>query len=91
MNEYEERLQAKKEYYQNKAISAKIESKNIMEKATKMADVIPLGQPVHGQQDRNYRNRIGGLYDKATTLMGKAEYYEQKAKSVGTGGISWRN
>jgi hypothetical protein len=38
--------------------------------------------------DRAFRDRIDGKHRKAIELDNKAEYYRQKAESVGSGGIS---
>jgi hypothetical protein len=58
-----------------------------------MAEVIPFGQPIlvghHSEgRDRRYRAKIERNNRKAYELGKKAEYYAQKAASVGTGGIS---
>ena len=58
-----------------------------------MADVIPFGQPIlvghHSEgRDRRYRERIHNTFGKAFATMDKADHYERKAASVGTGGIS---
>lgn len=55
--------------------------------------LIPFGQPIlighHSEnRDRNYRKRIHHTYGKAYELGNKADYYAQKAATVGTGGIS---
>lgn len=58
-----------------------------------MAEVIPFGQPIlvghHSEgRDRRYRGRIHDKFGKSFALQDKAKHYEQKAASVGTGGIS---
>lgn len=58
-----------------------------------MAETIPFGQPIlvghHSEgRDRRYRERIHNTFGKAFATMDKADHYEQKAASVGTGGIS---
>ena len=93
MNEYEEKQEARRQYYLDKAEQARNESDSRWERARKMGDAIPLGQPIlvghHSEKsDRAYRKRMNGHYDKAMELSRKAEYYEQKAESVGRGGIS---
>jgi flagellar motility protein MotE (MotC chaperone) len=40
------------------------------------------------RRDRNFRNRIHNTYGKSFALSDKASYYEGKAASVGSGGIS---
>lgn len=93
MNSYEEKVQAKKERY------AELARKNA-QKATAQSEAgwdalkqIPFGQPIlighHSERsDRAYRNRATGMIDRSIETSLKADYYEQKAKSVGTGGIS---
>ena len=93
MNEYEEKQEARRQYYLDKAEQARSESDSRWKRAREMGKAIPLGQPIlvghHSEKsDRAYRNRMNGHYDKAMELSRKAEYYEQKADSVGKGGIS---
>ena len=61
--------------------------------AHKMASAIPFGQPIlvghHSEsRDRNYRSRIDSHFEKSFKASNTADYYAQKASSVGTGGIS---
>lgn len=93
MNTYEERQEARRERYLEKAEQARAEASKRWERARKMGEAIPFGQPIlvghHSEKsDRAYRSRMRGHYDKAHELSEKAEYYEQKAESVGLGGIS---
>lgn len=93
MNAYEEKQEAKRQYYLDKAAQAREESKNRWDRAREMGKAIPFGQPIlvghHSEKgDRAYRNRMNGHYEKAMELNGKAEYYERKAEGVGRGGIS---
>lgn len=93
MNSYEEKMEAKREYYENKAEKLRGEAKNLHARAHAMAAVIPFGQPIlvghHSEKrDRRYRAHIHDTFGKAFTTMDKADYYEQKAACVGTGGIS---
>jgi hypothetical protein len=58
-----------------------------------MAECIPFGQPIlvghHSEgRDRNYRNKIRNTFEKAHDEYEKSQYYEDKAASVGKGGIS---
>lgn len=92
-NGYEARQEAKRERYQALADGATKKSAAAAQQASDMASVIPFGQPVlighHSEKgDRAYRARIGGLMNKSITEEKKADYYEQKAAKVGTGGIS---
>lgn len=93
MNSYEEKLEAKRERYEEKAEQLRAEAKRLHQQAHEMAEVIPFGQPIlvgHYSEgrDRRYRERIHNTFGKAFATMDKADHYEQKAASVGTGGIS---
>lgn len=93
LNSYEERQQAKRERYQALAGNAAAKSAAAAKQASDMARHIPFGQPIlvghHSEKrDRAYRARIGGTMDKSLDEANKADYYEQKAAKVGTGGIS---
>lgn len=93
MNSYEEKIEARRERYLAKAEAARQESHERYQRARKMGEAIPFGQPIlighHSEKsDRAYRKRMWGHYDKAHELSEKAAYYEDKAESVGRGGIS---
>jgi hypothetical protein len=93
MNSYEEKQEARRERYLARAEQARTEGRTLTERAHDMASVIPFGQPIlvghHSEKrDRAYRERIQNTFRKGFETMGKAEYYENKADSVGTGGIS---
>ncbi len=93
MNDYEAKLEAKRERYAKKAEQLRAEAGRLHDQAHDMASVIPVGQPIlvgHYSEgrDRRYRERIHNTFGKAFATMDKADYYEQKAASVGTGGIS---
>jgi hypothetical protein len=93
MNAYEQKLVARKVKLEDRAAKARSESETTYQRARGMAAVIPFGQPIlighHSEKrDRNFRNRIHDTYGKAFALQDKAAYYESKAASVGTGGIS---
>lgn len=93
MNTYEQKIEAKRERYKRQAVKNRLESDARYNTAHKMSDAIPFGQPIlvghHSEKaDRNYRKRMVGNLDKAFEADKKARYYEEKAGSVGTGGIS---
>lgn len=93
LNAYEEKQEARRERLEALADKARSESANAYESARKMAEVIPLGQPIlvgHYSEgrDRRYRGRIHDKFGKAFQLAEKADHYEQKAAAVGSGGIS---
>ena len=93
MNSYEERQQERKERYLQLAEQAERESSAVWSEADKMAEAIPMGQPIlvghHSERaDRAFRGRIDAKQHKAFDLSSKAAYYRDKAESVGTVGIS---
>lgn len=93
LNAYELKLAQRKTNYEYRAMSAKSEGDAALSKARRMASVIVFGQPIlvghHSEKrDRNYRNKIHNTFGKGFGLHDKAAYYENKAESVGTGGIS---
>lgn len=93
MNKYEEKLAARKQRLLDSAERANEASNQRYEIAKNMADGIPFGQPIllghHSEKrDRNYRARITSNMNKSVELQRKANYYEQRAASVGKGGIS---
>ena len=93
MNTYEERQEARRERYLERAEKARAESSEGWRRVREMSDAIPFGQPIHvghhsEKGDRAYRARIEKTSEKAFRLNEKADYYEQKAARVGTGGIS---
>lgn len=93
MNSYEEKQEARKQRFLELADKARQESENRCNQAGAMAAVIPFGQPIlvghHSEKrDRNYRAKIDRTFRKSFEAMEKAKHYEEKAASVGMGGIS---
>ena len=93
MNEYEQKQAARKAYYENKAAAAAGNSDSAFDRARAMGSVIPPGQPIlvghHSESgDRSYRGSIERTFQKGVDQQEKSEYYEHKAASVGSGGIS---
>lgn len=93
MNAYEQKQAARKARFEQRAQAASSESQRTYDRAKGMAEAIPFGQPIlighHSEKrDRNHRDRIHATYGKAFDLQDKAKHYEQKAASVGTGGVS---
>ncbi|MFH6840994.1 DUF3560 domain-containing protein [Providencia sp. 2024EL-00732] len=93
LNWYEEKQARRKERYLELAGNAAIQSGVSYSRAVKMADAIPFGQPIllghHSERrDRNYRSKITKNFEKSFEQSSKAEYYENKAASVGKAGIS---
>ena len=93
MNIYEQKQEKRRERYLTKAASARKESHRRFQTAHSMAQAIPFGQPIlvghHSEKrDRAYRKRIDQNFQKSFDANEKARYYEDKATSVGMGGIS---
>jgi hypothetical protein len=93
MNSYEKEQEARKQRFLDLADKARQESEDRYNQAGAMAAVIPFGQPIlvghHSEKrDRNYRAKIDRTFGKAFEAMNKAKHYEDKAASVGMGGIS---
>jgi hypothetical protein len=93
MNHYEEKQAARKARLEELAIKAEEQADSLNNRAKEMASVIPFGQPIiighHSEgTDRRYRARIHNMFHKAYALREKAETYQDKALSVGNGGIS---
>lgn len=93
LNWYEEKQARRKDRYLELAGNAAIQSSVNYSRAVKMADAIPFGQPIllghHSERrDRNYRAKITKNFEKSFEQSSKAEYYENKAASVGKAGIS---
>lgn len=93
MNSYEQRQEARRERYEQRAMSLHAEAESASQRADRMASVIPFGQPIHighysERSDRRYRERIHGTMRKALDLDAQAREAEQRAMAVGTGGIS---
>lgn len=93
MNHYEQKIQEKKERYQALSVSNREKATALYEAGSKALELIPFGQPIlvghHSERaDRAYRGRAVRKLDKSFETSKKADYYEQRAESVGTGGIS---
>lgn len=63
MNSYEERQEARRERYLERAEKARAESSEGWQRVREMSDAIPFGQPIHvghhsEKGDRAYRARI---------------------------------
>jgi hypothetical protein len=92
-NPYEQKQAARKERLEDLAERLKAESDSAYQTARRMASIIPMGQPIlvghHSEgRDRRYRARIWKKQDQACELAAKAKHFQEKAASVGTGGIS---
>lgn len=87
-NSYDEHLQNRKEKYLSKSNKLKENSNKAFEVFDKKMKAIPMGQPIHGVKDKNYREKAWDKLGKSVELSHKADYYKNKANSVGTAGIS---
>ena len=93
MNAYEEKLEARRAYYERKAEEADAAGTAMWQAAHKMGEAIPFGQPIlvchHSERGaRAYRERMTKKVDNAVRRHNKADYYREKAEGVGKGGIS---
>ncbi|MDX9668611.1 DUF3560 domain-containing protein [Pseudomonas sp. P5_152] len=93
MNDYERKQADRRDRYEDRAVKAATQSDALYSAARKRGEAIPFGQPIlighHSERrDRNFRAGINRMHEKSFELSDKAKYYEQKAASVGTGGIS---
>lgn len=93
LNRYEERQQNRLDRYEALADKAASKSTAFATRSNQMAECIPFGQPIlvghHSEKrDRNFRSKIHSIMGKSVQEMKKAEYYQNKADSVGRGGIS---
>jgi ATP-dependent Lon protease len=86
-SDYYERKENRIERYNELAEKHEQTSNTLHEKARKLSDYIPFGQPIlvghHSERrDRNFRNKIHNTFEKSIEEQNKADYYAQKAKSA---------
>lgn len=91
--DYQEQIEAKKRRYQELAAKNAQKAHEQHEAGMEALRQIPFGQPIlvghHSERaDRAYRGRAVAKIDKSFETRQTAEYYERKADSVGTAGIS---
>ena len=92
-NPYDDKIAQKQARYEELAEKASTDSDRLSKQSSDMISAIPMGQPIlvghHSERsDRRYRDRAWGKMEKAWELSKKADYYADKAKSVGKSGIS---
>jgi hypothetical protein len=92
-SDYEERQQARQARYEELAEKNQAESVAAYEQSSRLLEHIPLGQPVlvghHSERGhRRVLERAHRAMDRSVEASNKAQYYQQKALSVGQGGIS---
>lgn len=93
MNEYEKKQETKRDRLRDRARSTRTEAAAIHERAHRMADAIPFGQPIlvghHSEgRDRRYRAKIHTTFGRAFEKQDEAAELDRRADAVGTGGIS---
>lgn len=93
MNVYETKQAERKERYLARSKKLNNLSDELYNDGRRKLSAIPFGQPIlvghHSEKaDRSYRSKACAKIDKSFKLSEKAEYYQQRAESVGTGGIS---
>jgi hypothetical protein len=93
MNEYEAKQEARRQRLLSRAGQLQAAANSLHDRAVKMAEVIPMGQPIlighHSERrDRNYRARITRAFDRCFQMQKDAGEIAQRAASVGLGGIS---
>ena len=82
MNTYEEKKQQRIERYRKLADKNQELSNKVAEESIKMIEVIPMGQPIMGARDANYRARAWDKMGKSVELQSKADYYKNKAEAA---------
>ena len=87
MNHYEQKQQRRAERYAELAEKNKALSEAAYASSRRIADMIPFGQPIlvgHHSEARSRRDvdRIHSYMSKSVELQKKAEYYENKVKSI---------
>jgi hypothetical protein len=92
-NRYEEKVEAKRERYAERAAKARGEAARAFESARVIADGIPMGQPilVGHHSERRHRKDIERVHNgmrKGIDAEGKAAHYAHKAETYGTHGVS---
>ena len=84
---FEEKQESRLDYLKGKAEQKKDEAHQILDRARKMGEAIPFGQPIlighHSEKrDRNYRDKIDNKYRKGFETLETAKYYECRVKSA---------
>jgi hypothetical protein len=93
MNTYEQKQADRKGRYLELSGKAKSQSSETATQAHELSNLLPFGQPVlvgHHSEGKHRRHieKMHNTMSKAIELDKKADYYEDKAHGVGTGGIS---
>lgn len=90
---YEAKVEAKRERYSDRADKARRESASAFESARRIADGIPMGQPIlvgHHSEKRHRKDiaRIDSGMRRGIEAESKAAHYASKAEGYGTHGVS---
>jgi hypothetical protein len=93
MNKYEAKQEARREGYKAKAKKERERADKLLTEGVEMFRQIPGGQPIHighhsEASDRAYRERAHNKIGRSLEILEKAKQLEEKADSVGHGGIS---
>lgn len=80
--DYEERRAERIERLNARAAAHSAASAAAFRTAEAMGSAIPFGQPVHGQRDRAYRDKIGAKMDKSIEESRTADYYVARAAAA---------
>lgn len=87
INSFQERQQRKAERFAELSREAKTQAEAADKGAQRIADIIPMGQPIlvgHHSEGRHRRDleRMGRGFEKARELSEKSDYYANKAKNA---------
>ncbi len=93
VNHYEAKQEARRARLEARAERLQREGQGRIDRAHKMAEAIPFGQPIlighHSERrDRNYRGKIHSGFDAGFKTLKAAGDVAARAASIGSGGIS---
>jgi hypothetical protein len=93
MKSYEQKQERRREGLRSRAERLHVQAVELEQRARSDAALIPFGQPIlvghHSEKrDRRFRARIVARLDQAAALEEQALAFDQRAESVGEGGIS---
>lgn len=79
---FEARKQARIDGLSAAADRRRTEANRRLDAGMSKLDVIPLGQPIHGVRDRNYRDKARKQIDRGYQIMKEAAAFEDRAKAA---------
>ena len=93
MNEYEQKLEERRQRFEALAERAASEANAAYKLSRELGRQVPLGQPIlvdhySAPRMRAHYKRVQRAADRSLEASQKAEYYRRKAAAVGRGGIS---